>query len=65
MNRCQLCDSSWNLQVHHIFRVRFFRHLRFERWNVIALSQPCHKLAEGTPHPYLLYRLVEYLLEGA
>jgi 5-methylcytosine-specific restriction endonuclease McrA len=65
-NRCQLCNSTRNLQVHHILRVRFFRHLRFERWNVIALCQPCHKDAEaGIPDAYVLYRTVEYQLEGA
>ena len=64
---CPLCDSVRNLEAHHIFPVRFFRHLRFERWNVIILCQRCHKLAEeaGASVRYALYRFVEYHTEGA
>ena len=42
-NRCQLCDSSWRLEVHHRTYVRFQNELPED---LTVLCKPCHELVE-------------------
>jgi hypothetical protein len=63
-NKCQVCGIEKNLEVHHILDVRHFRHLRFERSNVIVLCQYHHGKSEcgEISRDTLIQLLKEYLM---
>lgn len=41
-NKCQLCNSSKNLQVHHIVSIDTLPELRLENNNLVLLCDKCH-----------------------
>lgn len=46
-NKCQLCNSSKNLQVHHIISIDVLPELRLDNNNLILLCSHCHSLCHN------------------
>lgn len=49
-NKCGECGvparQRKDLQIHHIYKQRTHRHLRFERSNMVVCCQKCHTKLE-------------------
>ena len=48
--RCQICESGYNLEAHHIIPVAHSVELMYEPKNGITLCRDCHQLVHHKPN---------------
>jgi 5-methylcytosine-specific restriction endonuclease McrA len=51
-NKCKICASIVNLEVHHIMRWQDFPHMRFWIGNGITLCKKCHVVVTGREYEF-------------
>ena len=48
--KCEICDSTKNLNAHHLLDKRYYAEYRFEKMNGICLCVRCHKFGKHSAH---------------